>query len=85
MTRQLTLAVLCLLLAACAGKDPSIYHWGGYEEQVYEGFQIESSNTSPDKQLQTLEEEQQKAASKGKPLPPGKPALARYFLASSTL
>ena len=79
MTRQLTLAVLCLLLAACAGKDPSIYHWGGYEEQVYEGFQIESNNTSPDKQLQTLEEEQQKAASKGKPLPPGFQAHLGYL------
>ncbi|MSQ64903.1 MAG: DUF4810 domain-containing protein [Limnohabitans sp.] len=68
-----------LLLAGCAGKDHSLYHWGGYQEQIYEGFQIESSNTSPDKQLQKLEEEQQKAASKGKPLPPGYQAHMGYL------
>lgn len=68
-----------LLLAGCAGKDHSLYHWGGYQEQIYEGFQIESGNTSPDKQLQKLEEEQQKAASKGKPLPPGYQAHMGYL------
>ena len=46
---------------------------------MYEGFQIESSNTSPDKQLQKLEEEQQKAVSKGKPLPPGFQANLGYL------
>ena len=68
-----------MVLAACAGKDNSIYHWGGYEEQVYEGFHIESGNTSPDKQLQKLEEEQQKAVAKGKPLPPGFQAHMGYL------
>jgi len=78
MMRRVQLTGLCLLLVACAGKDHSIYHWGGYEEQVYEGFQIESGNTSPDKQIQKLEEEQHKAASKGKPLPPGFQAHLGY-------
>jgi hypothetical protein len=70
MTRTAAL-VVCLILAACANQDHSLYHWNGYQEQIYEGFQIESGNTSPDKRLQKLQEEQQKAATKHKPLPPG--------------
>ena len=70
MTRFAALAA-CLLLTACASQDHSLYHWNGYQEQIYEGFQIESGNTSPDKQLQKLQEEQQKAVAKNKPLPPG--------------
>ena len=70
MTRFAVLAA-CLLLTACASQDHSLYHWNGYQEQIYEGFQIESGNTSPDKQLQKLQEEQQKAVAKNKPLPPG--------------
>ncbi len=46
---------------------------------MYEGFQIESGNTSPDKQLQKLEEEMQKAAAKGKALPPGYQAHMGYL------
>ena len=79
MIRRIALTLIVLLLTACAGNDHSLYHWGGYEEQVYEGFQIESGNTSPDKQLQKLEEEQQKAVSKGKPLPPGFQAHMGYL------
>ncbi len=70
MTRATALTA-CLLLTACASHDNALYHWNGYQEQIYEGFQIESSNTSPDKQLQKLQEEQQKASAKNKPLPPG--------------
>lgn len=68
-----------VLLGACASKDNMLYHWGSYQEQVYEGFQIESGNTSPDKQLQKLQEEQQKAASTGKALPPGFRAHMGYL------
>jgi len=69
------LRLLCIsalvLMQACATKDTSLYHWGSYQDKLYEGFQIENGNTSPDKQLQELQQEQQKAASKGKALPPG--------------
>ena len=67
------------VLSACASKDTMIYHWGSYQDQVYEGFQIESGNTSADKQLQKLQEEQQKAVSKGKALPPGFMAHMGYL------
>ena len=69
------LRLLCIsalvLMQACATKDTSLYHWGSYQDKLYEGFQVENGNTSPDKQLQELQQEQQKAASKGKALPPG--------------
>ena len=48
------------VLSACASKDSMLYHWGSYQDQVYEGFQIESGNTSADKQLQKLQEETQR-------------------------
>jgi len=67
------------VLSACASKDTMLYHWGSYQDQVYEGFQIESGNTSADKQLQKLQEEQQRAVSKGKALPPGFMAHMGYL------
>ena len=62
MKRRWCIALL-VLLGACASKDNMLYHWGSYPDQIYEGFQIESGNASPDKQLQKLQEEQQKAVS----------------------
>ena len=79
MMRQIALTLMLVLLAACASKDNALYQWDAYQDQVYEGFQIESGNTSPDKQLQKLEEEMQKAAAKGKALPPGYQAHMGYL------
>jgi hypothetical protein len=78
MKRRWCIALL-VLLGACASKDNMLYHWGNYPDQIYEGFQIESGNASPDKQLQKLQEEQQKAVSKGKALPPGFRAHMGYL------
>ncbi len=78
MKRRWCIALL-VLLGACASKDNMLYHWGSYPDQIYEGFQIESGNASPDKQLQKLQEEQQKAVSKGKALPPGFRAHMGYL------
>lgn len=79
MKSNFGLAVILLLLTACASKNNSLYQWDAYQDQVYEGFQIESGNTSPEKQLQKLEEEQQKASGKGKALPPGYLAHMGYL------
>lgn len=79
MKSGFALAAATLLLTACASKDHSLYQWDAYQDQVYDGFQIESSNTSPEKQLQHLEEEQQKASAKGKALPPGFRAHMGYL------
>ena len=77
------LRLLCIsalvLMQACASKDHSLYHWGSYQDKLYEGFQVENGNTSPDKQLQEMQQEQQKAASKGKALPPGFQAHMGYL------
>ena len=77
------LRLLCISalvwLQACASNDTSLYHWGSYQDKVYEGFQVENGNTSPEKQLQELQQEQQKAASKGKALPPGFQAHMGYL------
>lgn len=62
-------AVGLLWLAGCA-PQPTLYHWGDYEDQVYVYLQ------SPDggdltAQIQTLEADIEKAKAENKPLPPG--------------
>jgi hypothetical protein len=77
--RWLVWATALLLLNACATQDHALYHWGAYQDTLYEGFRVENGNTSPEKQLQQLQQEQQKAASHGKALPPGFQAHMGYL------
>ena len=76
---RLGCATALLLLNACASTDNVLYHWGTYQDTLYEGFQLENTNTSPQKQLQALQQEQQIALSKGKALPPGFQAHMGYL------
>ena len=58
----------CLLLTGCAARQEPLYYWGSYQGQVYEYLKKEKS---PEDQIQALEADKEKAAAKGKPLPPG--------------
>lgn len=67
----LMLSVISLVtvgVSGCATAPQSLYYWGDYQAQVYEGFKGE---TSQEEQIHKLEETQAKAASAGKPVPPG--------------
>ncbi len=57
-----------LVLSGCASK--SIYYWGNYEDTLYDAY-ASPEKADADLQIIRLEEDVQKAAAKGKPLPPG--------------
>ena len=71
--KRIGLVVATLLLAAgltgCAAPPKPLYHWGGYQAQVYEHFK--GDGKGPLEQLAALEAEQQKARASGATLPPG--------------
>lgn len=65
-----TLGLTCaLLLAGCAQPTKSLYHWGGYQPQVYEYFKGEKQDYPA--QIAALEQELQQAQAKGETPPPG--------------
>lgn len=56
------------LLSGCASTPAPLYYWPGYQEQVYAHFQHESS---AEQQIDVLEQNLQKAQSKGMTPAPG--------------
>lgn len=56
------------LLGGCATRQEPLYHWGGYQTQVYGHF---TGDKGPEEQIEALEADAEKARSKGKALPPG--------------
>jgi hypothetical protein len=55
-------------LSSCA--SPNKYYWGEYESLIYTQYQ-EPGKATPEVQIQKLQADIQKAASKNQPLPPG--------------
>lgn len=64
------LAVLLFsgLISSCA--SPTKYYWGSYEDLIYTQYQ-EPGKATPEYQIEKLQADIQKAASKNQPLPPG--------------
>jgi len=60
--------ILSLVLCGCASSTH--YYWGEYENLIYTQYQ-EPGKATPDVQIQKMEADIQKAASKNLPLPPG--------------
>jgi len=56
------------LLAGC--RSPDIYYWGNYENVVY-GMYAHPDKVPPQAQIAKLEQDEHKATSANKPLPPG--------------
>ncbi len=57
-----------LLLSGCA--SPSLYYWGSYENQIYKMYN-EPGEMPPERQVELMEADIERARSKDKPLPPG--------------
>ncbi|MBZ8141814.1 DUF4810 domain-containing protein [Rubrivivax gelatinosus] len=57
------------VLAGCATAPQPLYHWGDYQRQIYQS--LNADDTSPQEQLQQLEQQAEKARAKGAALPPG--------------
>ena len=66
--KNLYLIILLLGLGSCASR--TIYHWGHYQELLYDQYQTPGKAT-PESQVLKLEEDIEVARSKNKPLPPG--------------
>lgn len=66
------------LLAGC--QSPDAYYWGHYESVIYDMYNT-PEKASPEQLAAILEQDEQKAASKNKPLPPGFHAQLGYLYA----
>lgn len=56
------------LLSGCANGPQTLYHWDGYQQQVYQRFDAKSST---EEQIAALEASVQKARAADRALPPG--------------
>ena len=74
MRRAGTLALL--LLTGCAA--PSLYSWGHYEAIVYATY-AKPGAVPPERQIELLEQDYQKARSENQPVPPGFHAHLGYL------
>lgn len=67
------------VLVGCAEAPKRLYHWDGFQGQLYEHFKADRS--SPEDQLRILDAQAQKARASGAALPPGFRAhLAMIYL-----
>lgn len=57
------------VLVGCAEAPKRLYHWEGFQGQLYEHFKADSS--SPEEQLRVLGAQVEKARASGAALPPG--------------
>lgn len=67
--RAMAAVALVLGLVGCAQPAKPLYHWEGFQRQMYEHFKGDGS--TPGEQLLVLEAQAQKAAASGAALPPG--------------
>jgi hypothetical protein len=66
-------------LLGCVEAPKRLYHWDGFQAQLYEHFKGDGS--SPDEQLRILNDQAQRARASGADLPPGFHAhLAMIYL-----
>lgn len=72
MTRRVVGAIglaIAALAAGCAQPVKPLYHWEGYQRQVYEYLKADGS--TPSEQLAILQSQAEKARATGAVLPPG--------------
>jgi hypothetical protein len=65
-----------VLLAGCA--SPTLYSWGHYETVIYATY-AKPGAVPPERQIELLEQDYQKARSENKPVPPGFHAQLGYL------
>lgn len=70
LSTRIGLALIALLLAGCVQAPKTLYHWNGYQGQLYEYFKS-GEGTDPQAQLTALQSQEQKAQTEGAALPPG--------------
>jgi hypothetical protein len=76
MVRTGSLLVLLALLTGCAA--PGLYSWGHYEDVIYTMYTA-PDKMPPERQVEIIEADFQKARSRNKPVPPGWHAYLGYL------
>ena len=76
MIRTGLLSALLALLAGCA--SPTLYSWGHYEDALYAMYSA-PDKMPPERQVELLEADFQKARAQNKPVPPGWHAHLGYL------
>lgn len=66
--RNVAVAALPLLLAACAPKQTTQYYWGDYQSTLYSYYKRDSA---PDKQIDALTKVLEQSKAQSKPVAPG--------------
>ena len=69
MKKIISISFVVSLLSACATNEPPIYHWGNYQQSMYENMKQE--NFDPVEHIAVLEKDKEKAASLNRSVPPG--------------
>lgn len=77
MNRAATLAA-ALLLGGCATQQTHLYTWGSYEELIYASY-APAGNMPPERQVEALGQDFQKARAANQRLPPGWHAHLGYL------
>jgi len=75
--RPIGLLLAIALFAGCA-RRPTLYSWGQYEDLIYASY-AKPGEMPPERQVEKLEEDYQKARSENKPVPPGWHAHLGYL------
>jgi len=75
--RLIGLAVGAMLLTGCAAPR-TMYTWGSYEELIYASY-VAPGKIPPESQVETLEQDFQKARAANKRMPPGWHAHLGYL------
>jgi hypothetical protein len=78
MIRTLALACAVLALTGCVTRPATIYKWGSYEELVYAAHAA-PGDVPPEKQIEILEADYQKARAADQRMPPGWHAHLGYL------
>jgi hypothetical protein len=65
------------LLSACSTSS-GLYHWGSYEDQIYQSYRQPGQQVFAE-QIQTLLQDAEKARANNKPVPPGLHAQLAYL------
>jgi hypothetical protein len=77
-TRTFLVLLAVAMLAGCAPKKPLLYQWGSYEDQIYAMYS-DTGKVPIEAQLQSLEQDYQKARSADRQVPPGYHAHVGYL------
>lgn len=67
-SKALILISLCAAFSGCVSQTK--YYWGNYESLIYAQY-LEPGKATPEYQIEKMQADIQKAASRNEPLPPG--------------